>query len=61
MWWKLQSTFDPYARISVSDKVKHMTKSNLTSRVKETRFLVQHESCKCKCASNKIICNSTQK
>ena len=29
--------------------------------VNETRFLVQHESCKCKCKLNEIVCNSKQK
>ena len=27
----------------------------------ETGFLVQHESCECKCRLNKNICNSKQK
>ena len=31
------------------------------SRVNETRFLVQHESCKCKCRLNEYLCNSKQK
>ena len=29
--------------------------------INETRFLVQHESCKCKCRVNEIVCNSKQK
>ena len=34
---------------------------SLTSRVNETRFLVQHESCECKCRLNEGVCNSKQK
>ena len=34
---------------------------NLMSRVNETRFLVQHESCECKCGLNESVCNSVQK
>ena len=44
-------------RIYVPDKAKNMnTKAlNLMSKVNETRFLIQHESCKFKCRSNKNI------
>ena len=31
------------------------------SCVHETRFLVQNESCKCKCGLNKSVCKSMQK
>ena len=31
------------------------------SGVNETRFLVQHESCECKCGLNESVCNSKQK
>ena len=30
-------------------------------RVNETRFLIQHELCKCKCGLNESVCNSKQK
>ena len=30
------------------------------SRVNETRFLVQHESCEYKCVLNESVCNSKQ-
>ena len=30
------------------------------SGVSETRVLVQHESCECKCRSNESVCNSKQ-
>ena len=31
------------------------------SRVKETRFLVPHQSCESKCGLNKSVCDSKQK
>ena len=33
---------------------------NLMLRVNETKVLVQHELCKCKCRLNEIVCNSKQ-
>ena len=30
------------------------------SRVNEIRFLLQHESCECKCLLNESVCNSNQ-
>ena len=33
----------------------------LMSGVNETKFLVEHESCECKCELNESICNSKQK
>lgn len=30
------------------------------SRVNGTKFLVQHESCECKCRLNENVCNSKQ-
>ena len=33
---------------------------NAKSVVNETRFLVQHESCECKCRLNESVCNSKQ-
>ena len=54
---------DSYAWVCVSNKVKNMNVEvyNLMSGVNETRFLVQHESCDCKCVLNKSVCNSKQK
>ena len=45
---------DPYARVSFASKVKNMNVKvfNLMSGVNETRFLVQHELCECKCRLN---------
>ena len=34
---------------------------NLMSRVNETSFEVQHESCKCKCTLNGNLSNSERK
>ena len=49
----------PYAQVCLPNKMKNM---NLKlSRVNETRFLVQHQSCECKCRFNGIVCNSKQK
>ena len=53
---------DPYVRICVPKKAKHMIVKvfNLMSGVNETKFLVQQESCECKCGLNSV-CNSKQK
>ena len=53
---------DQYARVSVPNKVKNVNVKvfNLMSGVNE-RFLVQHESCECKCGLNEGACNSKQK
>ena len=42
---------DPYAPACVPDNVNNMNVKvfNLMSKVNETRFLVQRESCDCKC------------
>ena len=34
---------------------------SLVLGVNETRFIVQHKSCKCKCGLNESVCNSKQK
>ena len=31
------------------------------SGVNETRFLLKHDSCMCKCGLNEIVCNSKEK
>ena len=56
------AVIDPYARICVP-KLKIMTVKvfDFLPRINKTRFLVQHESCKCKCWSNESVCNSQQK
>ena len=54
---------DLYNQVFVPNKVKNMNVEvfNLISGVNETRFIDQHESCKCKCGLNKSLHNSKQK
>ena len=54
---------DPYARICVPDIVKNLNVKvfNLMSRTNETRSIKWHETCKCICRLNEIICNNKQK
>ena len=54
---------DPYARICVPDTVKNLNVKvfNLMSRTNETRSIKWHETCKCICRLNEIICNNKQR
>ena len=54
---------DPYARIFVSDTVEKLNVKvfNIMSLTNETRSIEWHESCKCICRLNKIICNNKQR
>ena len=54
---------DPYARICVPDTVKDLNVKvfNLMTLTNKTRHIKWHESCKCICRLNKIICNSKQR
>ena len=54
---------DPYARICVSDTVKNLNVKvfNLMSLTNETRSIKWHETCKCICRLNEIICNNKQR
>ena len=54
---------DPYAKICVSDTVKHLNVKvfNLMSRTSETKSTKWHKTCKCICRLNKIICNNKQR
>ena len=54
---------DPYAKICVPDVVKNLNVKafNLMSRSNETRSIKLHETCKCICRLNKIICNNKQR
>ena len=54
---------DPYARICVPDKVKNLNAKvfNLMTLTNETRHIEWHETCKCICRLDKIICNSKQR
>ena len=53
---------DPYARICVSDILKDLNVKvlNLMTLTNETRHIKWHETCKCICRLDKIICNSKQ-
>ena len=54
---------DPYARICDADIIKNLNAKvfNLKSRTNETRLLEWHETGKCICRFNGIICNSKQR
>ena len=54
---------DPYARICVPDVVKKLNVKvfNLILRTNETRSIKLHETYKCTCRLNKVICNNKQK
>ena len=54
---------DPCARICFPDTVKNLNVKvfNLMSRTNETRHIKWHETCKCICRLDKIICNNKQK
>ena len=54
---------DPYARICISDTVKNLNVKvfNLMSLTNETRSIKWHETCKCICRLNEIICNNKQR
>ena len=57
------STNDPYAKVCVPDVVKKLNVKvfNLMSRSNESRLIKLHETCKCICRLNKIICNNKQR
>ena len=52
-----------YAKICVPGTVKYLNVKvfNLMSRTNETRSIKSHETCKCICRLNKIICNNKQR
>ena len=52
-----------YAKLCLSDVVKNLNVKvfNLMSRTNETRHIEWHETCKCICRLDKIICNSKQR
>ena len=54
---------DPYAKTCVPDIVKNLNVKvfNLMSRTNETKSIKLHETCKCICRLNKIICNNNQR
>ena len=54
---------DPYAKTCVPDTVKYLNVRvfNLMTRNNETRHIKWHETCKCICRLDNIICNSKQR
>ena len=54
---------DPYAKICVPDVVKNLNVKvfNLMSRTNETRHIKWHETCKCICRLDAIVCNNKQR
>ena len=54
---------NPYAKICVPDTVKDLNVRvfNLVSRTNETRHIKWHETCKCICRLDEIICNIKQR
>ena len=54
---------DPCAKICVPDVVKNMNVKvfNLMSRTNETRHIMGHETCKCKCRLDTSVCNNKQR
>ena len=54
---------NPYAKICVPDIIKDLNAKvfNLMSRTNKTRFIKWHETCKCICRLDGIICNSKQR
>ena len=54
---------DPYARICVPDIVKNLNVKvfNLMSLTNETRHIEWHETCKCICRLDGIICDNKQR
>ena len=52
----------PYAKICVPDiKNLNVKVFNLMSRTNETRFMEWHETCKCECRLEAIVCNNKQR
>ena len=54
---------NPYAKMCVPGVIKDLNVKvfNLLSKTNETRFIRWHETCKCICRLDGIICNSRQR
>ena len=54
---------DPYSKICVPDIVKNLNVKvfNLMSRTNEARHIKLHETCKCECRLDAIVCNNKQR
>ena len=53
---------DPFAKNCVPDVVRNLNVKlfNLMSRTNKTRHIKWHETCKCQCRFNAIVCNNKQ-
>ena len=53
----------PYAKISVPDVVKDLNVKlfDLVLRTNETKNIKRHETCKCQCRLDAIVCNNKQR
>ena len=53
---------NPYAKVCVPNviKVLNVKVFNLMSRTNEARLIEWHETCKCKCRLDPIVCNDKQ-
>ena len=54
---------DPYSKICVPDAVKDLNVKvfSLMSRTNETKIIKWHETCKCECRLDAIVCNDKQR
>ena len=54
---------DPYAKVCIPDVIKDLNIKvfNLISRTNETKNIKWHETCKCKCRLEAIVCNNKQR
>ena len=54
---------NPYTKVWVPDVIKiiNVKVFNLMSRTNETRFIEWHETFKCKCRLDAIVCNNKQR
>ena len=52
---------DPYAKLCVPDVVKNLKVFNLMSRTNETKNIKWHETCRCECRLDAIVCNNKQR
>ena len=57
------NTNDPYSKIYVPDIIKNLNIKvfSLMSRTNETWFIEWHETCKCECRLDAIVCNNKQR
>ena len=53
---------DPYAKICVPDIIRNLNVKvfNLMSTTIETRHTEWHETCKCQCRLDAVVCNNKQ-